>query len=150
PTYRPGIWVESPAAEVLARGRTDDKGRFRLSGPPGKGRGYYSLAGLARARGHGLGGQAPHPAARPQGTTARLGLEVVLRGRLINLEGVAVEGATLRISRLDESGQKPDGLYLREPRGAAPLWPAPLTTDKQGRFTLRGFGPGLRVTLEVH
>ncbi|MBI1914275.1 MAG: sigma-70 family RNA polymerase sigma factor [Planctomycetes bacterium] len=150
PTYRPGTWIGSPAAEVLARGRANDQGQFRLSGPRGQGRGYYGLAVLASGRGHGLGGQALNPASRRQETTVRLGREVVLRGRVITLEGVGVEGAKLRITRLDQGGQKVDGLTLREPAAATSLWPAPLTTDNQGRFTLRGLGPGLRVTLEVH
>ncbi|HYT88064.1 MAG TPA: RNA polymerase sigma factor [Gemmataceae bacterium] len=40
-------------------------------------------------------------------------------------------------------------LMFLDPPVALPLWPAPVTTDAQGRFMLRGLGPGLGIGLQL-
>src|SRR5262249_55016631 len=44
---------------------------------------------------------------------------------------------------------RPSVLVLLDPPADLPLWPAPVTTDTQGRFALRGLGAGLGLGLQV-
>src|SRR5262249_7292605 len=46
----------------------------------------------------------------------------------------------------------PQGVTVRfhSPPGPLPAWPAPATTDGDGRFVLDGLGPELTVDVEVH
>src|SRR5262249_149866 len=101
---------------------------------------------------------------RPGGeVTLRPGADVPIQGRVLNLEGRPVVGATGRVTEVGKSSKGNLDAYLnawkRGMDGAAiPFlpWLPPeavgtptTTTDKQGRFRLSGFGPEQKVDLTI-
>jgi RNA polymerase sigma factor (sigma-70 family) len=137
---------------------------------------HYQMAVVAGAAGYGLGFQCIKlDAARPD-VGVRLATEQVRRGRLVDLQGLPVAGVRVEVilvgtqapeyhyfSQVDEdetiqilSGgidgrmvlwDKEIRLWEAPPRLAA--WPGPVTSDAQGRFTLRGIGPNQPVSLHL-
>lgn len=131
---------------VKGQGLADDRGRFRLDLPrvpdgdktlvvtaPGLGAGFDDLSGPDEGE-----------------TTIRLGDEQVVRGRLIDLQGLPAAAVAFRVSAL--WGRRPvlSGLLVTTPlNDPLPPWLGPLRTDAQGRFTLRGLPRDAEVTLQV-
>jgi RNA polymerase sigma factor (sigma-70 family) len=83
--------------------------------------------------------------------------DVPVNGRLLDLEGQPVAGATLRVSRVEQGDLK--GFLEGKKRGPFPDMkrlagvaldgPASVTTSKDGRFRLTGFGRERAVLLEL-
>ncbi len=149
PPSQGGTWLKGPRPEVLGSAAADEQGRFRLSVSRGALAPSSWLHLLAGDKGYGLDGTYLDPSGRGREVTIRLGREQVVRGRLVDLQGAAAAGVRLRVSQVSDSRPGGGTFVTQEPAGGAPLWPAPLVADRQGRFTLRGVGPGLRLTLEV-
>jgi RNA polymerase sigma factor (sigma-70 family) len=125
--------------KVAAQGQADREGRYRLTLPPLPAGEKYTVYLKAAGQGYALGAQfLESGAARPEATIT-LVAEKVARGRLINIEGAPAAGVKVRVVLDNYAGQTPEG---------AP-WPGPVTTDDQGRFTIRGVGKGYRLTLEI-
>jgi RNA polymerase sigma factor (sigma-70 family) len=140
-----GLW---PEPRAVAEGTTDAEGRFRLAARGASRAGFWELHLLARAHGHGLG----HARLETAKGEVRLQLpaERVVRGRLVDLQGVAADGVTVAVNRLQ--GKVPTGQYWFNLEGLpadAAFWPAPTATDAGGRFTVRGLPPGVDIQLEV-
>ncbi|MCI0459796.1 MAG: sigma-70 family RNA polymerase sigma factor [Gemmataceae bacterium] len=172
-----GAWRENPKkkrleTEVFAQGKTDEQGRFRLSRQGVSAAQLYQPHVLARAKSHGLG-WLPVGAGR-EDADLKLSPETVLRGRLLDLQGLPagnLKGRVAYVARKTLPGDNPkdrvamlqmrvrqleEGVTpLRTPRGfefraaelATALWPPAFTSDKDGRFELRGFGTGEEVHL---
>src|SRR5262249_28318188 len=68
---------------------------------------------------------------------------------LVDLQGVAAAGVRLRVSLVRRDVPDFWASHFYEPAGAPPPWPAPVTTDGRGRFTVRGLGASGHATLDV-
>jgi protocatechuate 3,4-dioxygenase beta subunit len=145
--YTPG----EPAYPV--RATTDGAGRFTFSFDRSKlGPAQTAADVIAVADGYGpdwfrLGGTTK------EDVTLRLAKEVPIRGRILDLDGKAVAGATLRVQhtrryagddlkeflRTVREGEHPP-LYARWWDGPFPGQPKTITTGADGRFRLAGVG----------
>lgn len=134
----------SSAFKLLGTATTDQTGRFCLSGPRYSASSPYGpLATLfAAAPGYGLSVRLVDPARLRQDVTVQLLPELVVRGRLIDLQGQPAAGVKIHYVGSAEDWR------IREPQCVPPLWPKPITTDDKGRFLLRGLGVR-KATLEV-
>jgi RNA polymerase sigma factor (sigma-70 family) len=137
--------------QVLGQGKADAQGRFRLRVARTSRATHLETWVVARAAGHCLGQDrfvpdAGRPTARPV-----LGEEQVLRGRLRDLQGQSVRG--VRVVATQVAGPLPGkqtfAAEFQEPPLDLRAWVPAVTGDAQGRFTLRGLGPGWMVSLTV-
>jgi RNA polymerase sigma factor (sigma-70 family) len=147
-----GHRAESSAVypEALAQGRAGDDGRFRLTVPRTARARFHETFAQALAPGHGLAVQEfDADAARPD-VTVRLAREQVLRGRLVDLQGVPAAGVRVRVSKFGGppfQARRSLVWYGQAPAGLS-VWPA-AATDADGRFTLRGVPAEASVTLQM-
>jgi beta-lactamase regulating signal transducer with metallopeptidase domain len=142
---------DEPAAEVLGRGRSDEQGRFRieLTAEPEVDEGQVVLVAAAR----GLGFAARELTDLDAAVEAPLPLpaEQPAEVRLVDLEGSPIAGARIRFP--DFYPAKGWGARLSSDILAQDFLP-PLfqqwTSDQEGRFTLRGYGPNHAAYIDVH
>jgi hypothetical protein len=97
-----GRWRPSPKGrargdEVLAQGKTDAAGRFRLARKDLEPASFYHVHAVAGAKGHGLSWARLPAGLRRKDVTIRLEAERVIRGRLFDLQGVPARGAKARL-----------------------------------------------------
>jgi RNA polymerase sigma factor (sigma-70 family) len=97
-----GRWRLSPQHpnhdyEVLARGKADAQGRFRLARKDLSPAAFYQVHALASGKGHGLGWAKLPADPKRKDVTIRLEAERVVRGRLFDLQGVAAKGVKARL-----------------------------------------------------
>jgi RNA polymerase sigma factor (sigma-70 family) len=134
---------------ALGHGKTGADGRFQLRVPRTSSNRQYAVHLLGTAPGHGLGLINLELDAARQEVTLRLRRERVLRGRLIDLQGVAAAGVRVRVKEVRELGPPAGaGPFVEAPEGLA-FWPAAAQTDAQGRVELRGLAPDQKVTLVI-
>jgi RNA polymerase sigma factor (sigma-70 family) len=136
--------------KVLAQGRTDADGRFRLNAPsatPGR---FFNLYVLARAPGYGVGVQALNLARSANEVALNLKPELPVRGRLVDLQGQPAPKVTVFVQWVGQArnGESPGVHFTNPPRDLA-LWPEPVQTDGQGKFTLHGLSGSQMVQLSV-
>jgi RNA polymerase sigma factor (sigma-70 family) len=147
-----------PPLKVLGQGKTDGEGHFRLTVDRAVREGYWDVfAGyedmfaVAARRGHGLI-QVPFSSdTRRPNLQIQLPGEHVLRGRLVDCQGKAAGGVQVRLVAVagKRSSGRPFWIDFSEPPQGFTPWPAAVTTDKIGRFSLRGLGPGWTVTVQA-
>jgi RNA polymerase sigma factor (sigma-70 family) len=136
---------------VLARGRTDAEGRFRIGLAGATRASYEDVFAIAGKDGHGLTwGKVPRSAEGPE-FVLRLTAEKLVRGRVLDLQGLPVVGAEVCLYGLGGrgDGQRVDVGVWGLPNDHFPPWPAPTKTDKDGKFVLRGLNPDLKGMLTV-
>jgi RNA polymerase sigma factor (sigma-70 family) len=137
-SFRPGKL--NVRDEVLARGSSDERGRFHLNVPRPD-----SVWSLRTAFVHLWAAAPGHAPAtlrlpwRPDSPSieARLNRPEEIRGRLIAADGRPAASVRVNVSQIGHIRLEPiqgrgDG------HGKPALWPADVTTDDQGRFTLHG------------
>jgi hypothetical protein len=149
-----------PGDAPKVRAVTDQEGRFSFSAPRPGGQLFVTADGFAPA-----GVVRP---ARLDGVSLRLGRDTVaIRGRLLDVQGQPVVGATVRVHNLkvppDDKLDKwldaikgprassfvgRDQLPLAANTGLSHFFP-PATTDKDGRFEIKGVGAERAVALIV-
>jgi RNA polymerase sigma factor (sigma-70 family) len=137
------------AADRKARATTGKDGRFRFTASKGE------LARQPRvvviARGHGPDWMVLGNAAKSRDLTLRLVKDdVPIDGRVLDLEGRPVAGATVEVVRLEQGNMKAwyearkkgwsGNLLERELAAEALGRPTTVTTGKDGRVRLAGFG----------
>jgi RNA polymerase sigma factor (sigma-70 family) len=141
-------WLDE---KLLAHGKTDAEGRFRLALTDAARAGYQDVFVVAGKDGHGLTwGKVPRTTGGAE-FAVRLSPEKVVRGRVLDLQGLAVAGAAVRVDWLSGKGderQEDVGVW-RLPGDRFPAWPGPTKTDKDGRFVLRGLNPAFQGSLTV-
>ena len=146
-----------PHAEVLAEATTDAGGEYRLNLPNVSSKTHRDAELIARQDGYAIAGPEltlDDPSNQPP---IQLAVEQPIRGRLVDIEGVAAAGLKLHIKRITTpakaASRDPAGLttfYCPSTENPPEAWPAPVTSDREGRFTLHGAaaGQGLSLTTE--
>ncbi len=137
--------------EVVGQVRTNAEGRYRLSVPRTAAGNFRQVRVVAAGPGHGLGWQALDPDARAAAAEVRLGPPQVVRGRLLDLQGIPAAGVKVRVvqvARKPVKGQGGD--TLRVPQAGLPLGGNTATSDARGYFTLQGFGADCKLELEIN
>ncbi len=139
--------------------RADSSGRFRLDAPRTSSSHYEAFGAVALAPGYGAGWVELDPDDEQPTADITLRPEQVIHGRLFDLQGKPVPNVTLSVSSIHRVPPKSpagvrsrfDGVAYSWPKVIDfPAWPRPMTTDPEGRFTLRGLGRGLAALLTVH
>jgi RNA polymerase sigma factor (sigma-70 family) len=138
--------------------RADGSGRFRLDAPRTSSSWYHNVSAVAIAPGYGVGWVAVNPDADQPAAEITLQAEHAIHGRFFDVQGRPVPGVTISVStvhpvQLPElvtlSSARADGIvnFWWTDANNYPAWPKPVTTDAEGRFTLRGVGRNQRVNL---
>jgi beta-lactamase regulating signal transducer with metallopeptidase domain len=131
---------------VKGQGVSDNQGQFHLD-LPGVPDGDKILVVTAP----GLGAGFTHVGGSDdEENTIRLGPEQVVRGRLIDLQGLPATSVAFRISELWTRRPKLSGVLVTTPLNEPlPPWLGPLRSDARGYFTLRGLPHDAELTLQV-
>jgi RNA polymerase sigma factor (sigma-70 family) len=139
--------------------RADRSGRFRIDAPRTSSFNHAGFGVVALAPGHGVGWVQLDPDDDQPTVDIALRPEQVIHGRLFDVQGRPVPDVTLSVSSMSRDlPQAPAGARVRSegvsygPWNANdfPAWPKPVTTDPEGRFTLRGLGRDLHADLTIH
>jgi protocatechuate 3,4-dioxygenase beta subunit len=138
--------------EVAAQARTDTQGRFRFAVPrPDENLTVRQIRVVAVSPGHGLAWKAVDPNAGQAEVELRLTPEQSIRGHFLDLQGQPASDVpvhVIRVTRQPQKGEREGDAALRVPGDGLPFGPR-ASTDARGEFVLHGFGPGLKVELEV-
>jgi protocatechuate 3,4-dioxygenase beta subunit len=148
---------------LLGDARADGSGRFRIDAPRTSSA-RHELYAVALAPNYGAGWVELDPDHDQPTAEIALRLEQVIHGRVFDLQGRPVPEVRLSVGGIGSDLPQPRaGLHHRSVyrrsdgffygTGDAPdlpAWPRPMTTDSEGRFTLRGVGRKLHATLAVH
>jgi RNA polymerase sigma factor (sigma-70 family) len=138
--------------EEVAQTRSDAGGRFRLDVPAAAMTRSHELSIVATAPGHGLSWEWVPLAETRWEFTLRLPVEKVIQGRLIDLQAQPAKKVKLFVSQVAAAAKNriclPTSPLAEYPEKLA-CWPESITTDDDGRFSLRGFGKDTAVTLVV-
>jgi hypothetical protein len=137
-----------PAA--IGQTRVNSSGGFHLETTRTSSSRYYEVGAVALAPGFGTGWVDLSPDAEQPIAEIRLLPEQIIHGRLVDIQGQPAPGVQARVQVMGRiAGGNLEGLHFWGTEQALPAWPAPVTTDAQGRFTLRGIGRGLMINLVV-
>jgi beta-lactamase regulating signal transducer with metallopeptidase domain/protocatechuate 3,4-dioxygenase beta subunit len=140
---------DKPAAELLGRGRCDEQGRFRieLAGEPASDEGRVIL--VATARDHGFAARELTDLNATIDGPIRQPAEQPVEVRLVDLEGSPIAGAEVRPVSVYPAGGGTglDADLLSH--GILPPLAQKWTSDRDGRFAVRGYGPDHSAFLDV-
>ena len=138
-------------AEMLGRIESAGDGRFRLEVARTSSSRHMEVKALASLEGFGMNWAEINSDAPSPDAEIRLLPEQVIRGRLVDLQGLPAAGVTVGINSVRRPtglGQDP-GIWNAAPPEDLPAWPRPATTDPDGRFVLRGMGRGQAVGVSI-
>jgi len=151
-------WFERPIGSefegllAISQTRCDGSGRFRIDAPRTSSSRQELLGITALASGYGIGLVELDPDAEQPTADVALRPEQVIQGRLFDVQGQPARGVQVSIGAIRRSSHGeidgPPNSSRRSPKDL-PAWPEPATTDADGRFTMRGLGRELLVTLTV-
>ena len=139
--------------------RTDHAGRFRLDMPRTTAARHSNFGAIALAPGFGPGWLRLDADAADPSADITLLPEQVVHGRLFDVQGKPVPGVRLSVQSIRRAGRaeraQPLGgfagvFYSLEKVVDIPAWPRPVTTDAEGRYTVRGLGRDLEASFSVH
>ena len=108
--------------------------------------------------GYGAGWVALDPDAEQPDADISLRPQQVIEVRLFDVQGRQAQGVSVSVSSVRRvlerspiaSRDRVEGLAFRfNDTKDLPVWPKPMITDAEGRFTLRGIGRDVRVSLTV-
>ncbi|MGP0065669.1 MAG: carboxypeptidase-like regulatory domain-containing protein [Isosphaeraceae bacterium] len=145
-------------AEV-GRATSDGSGRFRLETIRTSSSRHIEFGAVALAPGYGAGWADLDVDADQPSVDIRLRPEQVIQGRLFDLKEQPAAEVKLSVTAIRRVLDQRENVAFRNNfEGPAfwwlhpddmPGWPRPVTTGADGRFTVHGAGPGLRVFLSV-
>jgi RNA polymerase sigma factor (sigma-70 family) len=153
-TPRVGTSDEGDDHALLAQGRTDTDGRYRLDAPRTASTRVFQVYALAAAPGYGLGWADLNPDADQPDAEIKLQPEQVARARLVEVSGAPARGVEVRVSGVRRPNVRNEGradgvsVGVNPPEGLR-TWPKAVTTDNQGRIAVTGVGRGVNVGLAV-
>jgi hypothetical protein len=145
---------------VARHGRCDGSGRFRVEVPRTSSAQHIRLVATATAPDHGIGWTELDRDADSPSADIALRTEQVIQGRIFDVQGQpapklalwvrsvhTIERGDITDVRGDISNPifRPD--FADPPWRELPGWPGPAVSDDEGRFTLRGIGPGVELML---
>jgi len=150
--FEPPIGSRRQGPLAISQTRCDGSGRFRIDAPRTSSS-RQELPGItALASGYGIGWVELDPDAEQPTADVALRPEQVIRGRLFDVQGQPARGVKVSIAAIRRSSHGeidgPPNSSRHSPKDL-PAWPEPATTDADGRFTVRGLGRELLVTLTV-
>ena len=125
---------------LLGSTKSDGKGRFRLSIPKLSSAAYFNTTNVvAVAAGFNLGWQAIGEDVETSSVTVSLTAEQTIHGRVLDAKGKPAGRTKVYVTSIGKSLPGGfDGIQCWMPPSQLPFWPQPVTTDDEGRFTLRG------------
>src|SRR5262249_23710621 len=136
---------------LLAEGKADAEGRFRLRMPRTSSATYREVYAVAAAEKHAPAWRRFNPDAEKLEAELKLPPEQVIRGSLVDLQGLPAAGVKIAVSLVGKNvNGQPDGVALKELSQRGAPWPEPVTTDDQGRFVIRGANRDQGLTLTVN
>jgi hypothetical protein len=149
----------------LADARADGSGRFRIDAPRTASTQHRDFGAVAMAPGYGVGWVTLDPDDAEPTAEISLRPEQVIHGRLFDVQGRPVPDVGVLVHSIRSDLPQPraglhdryiyrrtDGVTYWWTRDARvyPAWPKPVTTDGEGRFTVRGVGQKLHAQLTIH
>ena len=148
----------------LGDSRADGSGRFRIDAPRTSSTRHEDFGAVAMAPGYGAGWVRLDPDDDQPTAEISLRPEQVIHGRLFDVQGRPVPDVRVSVRwihsdlPLAQAGlhdrsvrRRRDGVsYWSRDAHDYPAWPRPMTTDAEGRFTVRGVGQNLHAALTVH
>jgi RNA polymerase sigma factor (sigma-70 family) len=126
--------------------REEELSRYRIVGETSH-VGLYVLAGKT---GYGMAIERIGLDAPGSETVLRLPPETIVRGRVLDLQGQPAAGVEVKvILGLGEYGSAPKIILQPLSKKSFSLWPDPVITDKEGKFTIKGLSARQRVYLSM-
>ncbi|HEV3256266.1 MAG TPA: sigma-70 family RNA polymerase sigma factor [Gemmataceae bacterium] len=147
--------LEDFCLELAGDTETDAQGRFELrarapGGEPPPSPIHPLPVILVRAQGYGVGVHAVTNNAKKEPIVIRLPREQVLRARFVDERGKPVKDLVVKVASVTHGVPGQGGGMVIPPAQAPQAWFTAMKTDAQGRFQLRGIGPGQYVFVEWH
>jgi RNA polymerase sigma factor (sigma-70 family) len=135
--------------EILGQVQSDADGRFRLEVPrTDPNMTMRNIRVVATAAAYGLAWKGIDPKAEQAEAELRLRAAQPVRGRLVGIQGEPAVGVTVhvvKVARKPEKGEWESDAYLHPPEGLK----LTATTDDKGEFVLSGFGPDVKLEMEI-
>jgi RNA polymerase sigma factor (sigma-70 family) len=144
---------------ALGDARADGSGEFRIDAPRSSSSRHEAFGAIALAPDFGVGWTTLDPDDDHPTANITLQPEQPIHGRLFDLQGRPVPNVTLTVASIQRIGTRPPAGVLARFEGVSfwftkindlPAWPKSVTTDAQGRYTLRGLSRDQSATLLVH
>jgi beta-lactamase regulating signal transducer with metallopeptidase domain len=133
---------------VIDNARCDQSGRFRSDVLRTSSSTHDRLAIAALGSGHGIGWVEIDPDAEAPNARITIEPELVIEGRLFDVQ--ARPARDVRVSIPSVLRTASDGISLQwQPTSALAGWPGSVTTDAEGRLTLRGLSRDLVAELAI-
>ena len=158
----PSKYAKQPLLERMAsgaltahEGRCNGSGQFRIELPRTTSARQYGLTVTAMAPGYGIGWTDLDPDADPPVADIALRPELIVRGRMFDVNGQPAPDVALRIELINYVLRGTPSMPVARPdfdelhRRDFPAWPGPAISDDQGRFTLRGLSRDLLCRLLI-
>ena len=147
----------------LGDARADSSGRFRIDAHRTSSSQHESFGAVALAPGYGVGWVELDPDDDQPTADISLRPEQVMHGRLFDVQGRPVPDVRVSVMSISSDAARAraelhhssvhrriDGVaYGDRDANDFPAWPRPITTDSEGRFTMRGVGQNLHARLIV-
>jgi RNA polymerase sigma factor (sigma-70 family) len=136
----------SGKSQLVGSAKADGDGRFSLkASKPGPGSIFAApeLVVVANHAGFGAAWSPLDVAMKQQEVELRLPKEQPVQGRLVDLDGKSVNGAKVYVVRMGKN--MPGKALIDLPVDGDASWLQPVTTDEEGRFTVRGLGADLAI-----
>ena len=150
---RPGS--SGPAA--LGQANCDGSGHFLLDMPRISSATHHMVGAAAVAPGYGVGWVGLDVDADLPATEITLRPEQVIEGRLFDINGQFAQGVRVAVEAMGHPQRGPEALpdgvqggpsfWRGNHANGLHAWPKPAITGADGRFTIRGIGRNLRVSL---